>query len=134
MRCRTGLPELNLSCAQSSISFSLIFFLLALQTLPQRRDCLLTNYMVTLPSHEPLILRPKSSSTNCYTTKSLTHYNQTYSCLALLHPMGDKHLIPPCCITLESHIKVTRIKKNDHLLKKLLIFKQILHVRTLGNV
>ena len=48
--------------------------------------------------------------------------------------MGDKDLIPPCCITLESHIKVTRIKKNDHLQEKLLIFKQILHVRTLENV
>lgn len=28
VRCRTGLPELNLSCAQSSIFFSLIFFYL----------------------------------------------------------------------------------------------------------
>ena len=27
VRCRTGLPELNLSCAQSSIFFHLFFFI-----------------------------------------------------------------------------------------------------------
>ena len=48
-----------------------------------------------------------------------------------LTPKSDELLILPYNITLESNIKVTRIhdQGNDHLLKKLLIVKKILHLR-----
>ena len=47
---------------------------------------------------------------------------------------SDWHLISPYCITPESNIKVMRIKELITNKKKLLIFRQILHVSTLGNV
>ena len=40
----------------------------------------------------------------------------------------------PYNITLESHMTVTRIKRNDHQIRKLLVVKQILLVSTLKNV
>ena len=60
-------------------------------------------------------------------------------CHFMTHPSPpssktDCHLIFPHNITSELYIKVTRIKGNDHQLKKLLIVKQILFVTTLGNV
>ena len=61
-------------------------------------------------------------------------------CHFMTHPSPpssktDCHLIIfPHNITSELYIKVTRIKGNDHQLKKLLIVKQILLVTTLGNV
>ena len=51
-----------------------------------------------------------------------------------LTPKSDQHLISHYNITTESLIKVTRMKGNDHQLKKLLIVNQILLVSTLGNV
>ena len=51
-----------------------------------------------------------------------------------LTPKSDQHLNSPYNITPESHIKVMRIKKNDHQLKKLLTVRQSLLVSTLGNV
>ena len=54
--------------------------------------------------------------------------------LTPLTPWNDYHLISPYNITLESHIKVTRIKKKDHWLRKLLIVWQILLVSTLTNI
>ena len=51
-----------------------------------------------------------------------------------LPPKSDQHLISPYNITPESHIKVTRIKGNNHQLKRLLIIEQVLFVGTLRNV
>ena len=47
--------------------------------------------------------------------------------------MGDQNLISHHNITLESNIKVTRITRNHHYLKKLVIVKQIFLVSTLRN-
>ena len=50
------------------------------------------------------------------------------------NPKNDEHLVSPDHIAPKSYIKVTRIKENDHQLKKLWIVKQIFFVSTLGNV
>ena len=48
---------------------------------------------------------------------------------------SDLHLISPTPLPdITLHIKVTKIEKNNHQLKQLLIVKQILHGSTLGNV
>ena len=51
-----------------------------------------------------------------------------------LNPKSDKHLISPYSITPNSHIRVTRRKKNDHQLMKLLIRKRVFLVSSLENV
>ena len=47
--------------------------------------------------------------------------------------MGDQNLISHHNIAPESNIKVTRITRNHHYLKKLVIVKQIFLVSTLRN-
>ena len=52
-----------------------------------------------------------------------------------LTPRNDKYLIYPNSISLESHIKVMKMKEMiANSVKEPLIFRQILLVNTIGNV
>ena len=52
---------------------------------------------------------------------------------SVFNPKNDEHLVSPDHIAPKSYIKVTRIKENDHQLKKLWIVKQFFFCQYLGK-